>query len=117
MGEVEEEEVWLIRVPPFVGEHALFTKQGRGPADHTAEGCSTSGILSVLVMYYQGSRVPLNQGLKGDEEQKLAWVSWVWRHLAERLEMMIRLECWSDVEEEPCLPIFSLHLSLTQLFN
>lgn len=54
-------------------------------------------------------------GLKGDEEQKLAWLSQIWRG---RLEVTMRLECWSDVEEEEsCLFILSIRISLTHLSN
>lgn len=54
-------------------------------------------------------------GLKGDEEQKLARFSQIWQG---RLEMTKRLECWADVEEEEsCLFILSIRISLTQLSN
>lgn len=46
----------------------LFTKQGRGPADHRAEGCSTSGILfrvSHVLPRFMGPTEPGAEGWWG----------------------------------------------------
>lgn len=67
-------------------------------------------------MYYQATWAPLNNGAKGDEEQKLVWLSQIWRERTGM--MMMRLNSWSDVEEEEsCLFILPIRISLTQLSN